>query len=69
MPSRDGVVRTPYAALNERPEAFDGIGMNVSAHVDTLAVVNPAVLEAMLRQRPVGVQLVRVDRENPTTWR
>src|ERR1051325_9770909 len=57
----NGMIHATDAALYERPETFDGVGVNVSAYVDALGVLNPFVLVSRLIQDVVNSQLVCVD--------
>jgi hypothetical protein len=43
------VVNPTNPSFDEGPKALHGVGMNVSAHVDPLVVLNPAVLVAVFR--------------------
>lgn len=54
----DGVMRTRDAALHERPEPFDGVRVDVPAHVDVGTVIDRVVvkpLEAAVRRGVVRV--------------
>jgi hypothetical protein len=55
------VAHATQPTLHQRPEALDGVGMNVSTHVDVRRVLNPAMVIALGRKRVVGRVLVRVD--------
>jgi len=57
---RDGVVGTANATLDRGPEAIDRVGVDVSAHVDLLSVVDAAVL-VDCPDIPVAGGLVGVD--------
>lgn len=49
------------AVLHERPEAFDRLGVNVSAHVHLLAVVDPLVGSELAADFGVRAVLVGVE--------
>ncbi len=56
------MVRPADATLHQRPEAFDGVRVNVTDDVDVGGVVDALVLVPVLLGNPnVGVRLVGVD--------
>src|SRR6266508_2215845 len=58
---RDSMVGTTKPGFHQHPEPLDGVGVDVSAHVDALRVVHARVLEAFLPQLVVGSPVVGVD--------
>ena len=59
--SADLMVHAVDAALHKRPEAFDGVRVNIAAHVDGGCVVDALVLEALLLKPVITGMFVRVD--------
>src|SRR5712691_7362143 len=49
------------AALQRSPKAFDGVGMDLTANVFLLGVVNPLMLVAVNIQVPICLALVGMD--------
>src|SRR5258708_21146484 len=56
------MIHATYAALNERPEPFDGVGVNIAAHVNLLRVTNALMLIARFAKHVVNGQFVGVNR-------
>lgn len=56
------VVRTDHGAVEEAPNGFDGVGMNLSAYPFVGVVVDVLVLGVGVPDAPVGAQRVGVDR-------
>ena len=58
----NGMVHATDPTLNQRPEALNGVGMNVPDDVDLAAVVDaPVVVTTNPRNRVVGSKLIGVD--------
>ena len=58
----DRVIHTTYAALRERPKAFNGISVNISAYIDLLGVIDPMVIVSRFLEVPIRFQFIGVDR-------
>ncbi len=56
------MIHATNTALCERPEAFDGVGVAIPAHVNLLGVVNPFVLVSRFAEKVINAIRVRVDR-------
>ena len=52
----------PMLRLSRLPKPFDGVRVNVAAHIDALRVVDPSVLVTRPRERVVRVQFIGVNR-------
>ena len=64
----DLVEGADHAALNEAPEAFDGLGVDCAHHVLALAVVNGGVREFLV-QELVADPLVRAEQAHLVRYR
>jgi len=54
------VIYAADASLNQAPETFDGVRMNVvSSHVNLFAVIDPMMFIAANSQSIVGCELIR----------
>ena len=60
----DGVIYAADPALDERPKAFDGIGVSIAHHIDFCAVMNALVMVTLaeLFDASVGSEFIGVDR-------
>src|SRR5438067_2248426 len=58
----NGMIHAANAALYERPEAFNGIGVNIAAHVNLFRVRDPLMLVSSLAEKVISAVLIRVDR-------
>src|ERR1019366_1912192 len=57
----DRMIDATNPALYKRPEPFDGLGMHVPAHIDTLCVTDAVMLVSRLLERVINRVFVRVD--------
>ncbi len=55
------MIDTRNTTLNQRPKAFNAIGMNIPTHIDLGMVVNPLMLVANPSHSVVGGELVSVE--------
>src|SRR5258708_16248425 len=63
----DLMERSHDAALNQRPEAFDGVGVNVSVHIFAFAVVHHAMREVLV-QIPIASVVVGGNQAHPVRY-
>jgi|SRR5258707_2386083 len=56
------MIHAANTALNERPESFNRVGVNIAAHVDPLRVTNARVLIARWPEHVINGQFVSLDR-------
>lgn len=55
----DVLVNTVNPAFYETPKAFDSVGVNITDSINPFAVVNRFVGVSVVRERPIGVVIVR----------
>src|SRR5260370_28544469 len=55
------MIHATYPALYERPEAFNGVGVAIAAHVNLFFVVDPLMVIARLSKKVIGAVLVSVN--------
>src|SRR5437588_4695537 len=58
----NGMIHATDTALNERPKAFNGVGVNISAHVNLFRVRDSFMVVSGLAEKVIRSILVRVDR-------